>query len=59
MLDYCRQLVYELSLNVQACRERQKMGEQSLRQFMVGLMESLGKVAGLAIESVLRFFFSN
>ncbi len=59
MLDYCRQLVYELSLNVQACRDRQKMGEQSLRQFMVGLMESLGKVAGLAIESVLRFFFSN
>lgn len=58
MLDYCRQLVYELNLSVQAHKDRQKMGEQSLRHFMVGLMESLGKAAGLVIESVLRFLFS-
>lgn len=58
MLNYCRQLVYELNLSMQAHKDRQKMGEQSLRHFMGGLMESLGKAAGLVVESVLRFFIS-
>ncbi len=57
MLDYCRQIVFELSLNARAARERQDMGKESMRSFMVGLMEGIGKVIGVAVESVLRFLF--
>lgn len=57
MLDYCRQLVYEMSLNHRAREERQKMGEDSMRSFLVGVMEGLGRLIGVAVEATLRFFF--
>ena len=57
MLDYCRQLVYEMSLNHQARKERREMGEESMRSFLMGVMEGLGKLIGVAVEATLRFFF--
>ena len=57
MLDYCRQLVYEMSLNARAREQRQEMGRESMRSFMVGVMQGLGKLVGVAVEAALRFFF--
>lgn len=57
MLDYCRQLVYEMSLSANAREQRQSMGEESMRSFMVGVMERLGRFLGVAVEAALRYFF--
>lgn len=57
MLDYCRQLVYEMSLASRARERREAMGKESMRAFMVGVMHGMGKLVGVAVESALRFFF--
>jgi len=33
------------------------MGEESMRSFLVGVMEGLGKLIGIAVEATLRFLF--
>lgn len=57
MLDYCRQLVYELSVTAEARERRESLGRDSMRMFLTSIMSGLGKIVGVAIESVLRYFF--
>lgn len=57
MLDYCRQVIFEISLATNARGRREDMGKESMRAFVVGVMEGVGRMVGVGIETVLRFFF--
>lgn len=53
LLEYCRSLVYELSVLTSAKERREQLGRDSLRQFLLGLSEGAGRMAALAISIIL------
>lgn len=57
MLDHCRQLIFELSLMSSNRDQRAAMGRESLRSFISGIAQGLGRMVGIAVEAALRFFF--
>lgn len=59
MLDYLRDLVYELRLVERARSNREDRSKESLRAFIMGVMEGIGRIVGTAVEAALRFFFSH
>lgn len=57
MLDYCRRLVFELALVSDARARRSDLSKDSMRTFLTGMMNGLGRSVGVVVESVLRYFF--
>lgn len=57
VLDHCRQLIYELSAMEDSRQRREQLSRSSMREFLYGMANQLGKIAGIAVEVALKFLF--
>ena len=56
MLEACRSLVSELERRDFDRERRKGLGKSSFKEFLFSFMRSLGSLAGLAVETAIRFF---